>query len=213
MVAFIIILSFLLIIASTWWMGFWSNLLMLINFLLSAMLASSFFEPVATRMENSLPSFTYLCDFIALWGIFIVSFIVLRGVTEILSSIRLKFDPITEMIGRSVMSIWLAGCFVCFASFSMHLAPLPPASFQKDVQARFLGMGPDRQWLAFIQSRSRGALSEAQDNSILDSYKLEDHPDDAEQNKRVFDPYARYIFTYHTRRQKLSEAEGLRVQR
>ena len=200
-------------VASTWWMGLWNNLLNLINFLISSMLASSFFEPVATRLDEMLPTYTYMVDFIALWLIFVISFVVIRGATELLTAFQLKVDKVTEMIGRSIFSVWLAGCFVCFASFSLHLAPLSPDSFQKDYDSRFLGVGPDRQWMAFVQSRSRGALAESQDASYLDGYGWDDHPDDAGQNKRVFDPHANYIFTYHLRRQNLSKENQLRVKR
>lgn len=213
MISLIIILTFFIVIASTWWMGLWSNLLTLVNFLLAAMLASSFFEPVASRLDDMMPSFTYLVDFLALWLIFILSFVVLRGLTELLSAYRLKFDFWTEMTGRSILSVWLACCFVCFACFSLHLAPLPPNSFQKNVEDRTLGIGPDRYWLAFVQSRSRGALSEVQDSGVLDPYGLDDHADDEGQNKRVFDPHANYIFTYHLRRELLSNEKGLRVKK
>ena len=213
MVALIIILVFVIVIASTWWMGLWSNLITLVNFLLAAMVASSFFEPVASRLDEMMPSYTYLVDFLALWLIFIVSFIALRGITELLSGVRLKFDYWTETIGRSILSVWLACCFVCFTCFSLHLAPLPPDALQVNVEDRTLGIGPDRQWLAFIKSRSRGALSEVQDSGVLDPYNYDDHPDDAGQNKRVFDPEADFIFIYHLRREILSQEEGLRVQR
>lgn len=212
----IVLLAFILffgVIASTWWMGLWSNLISLISFLLAAMLASSFFEPIASRFEDYLPSYTYVSDFICVWAIFIFSFLILRIVTDFLSKVRLRFDTATEMVGRSILSIWLAGCFVCFSFFTLHMAPLPPNAFQVNVQDRVLGIGPDRQWLAFIQSRSRGALSEVQDSKVLDPYNLSDHPDDVDQNKRVFDPTANFIFNFHLRRQNLSKTTGIRVAR
>lgn len=213
MIFLLALVLFFGVIACTWWMGLWSNLITLINFLLSAMLASSFFEPLASRFEDYLPSFTYVSDFICVWAIFIFSFLILRMITDSLSRVRLRFDKVTEIVGRSVFSIWLACCFLAFSFFTLHMAPLPPDAFQVHVQDRMLGIGPDRQWLAFIQSRSRGALSEAQDSKVLDPYNLSDHPDDEGQNKRVFDPTANFIFNFHLRRQNLSKTTGIRVAR
>lgn len=213
MVILIILIAFIGTIAATWWMGLWSNLITLVNFLLAAMVASSFYEPMASRFEDMLPEYTYVSDFVCVWAIFILSFIALRAATEMLSSVRLKFDEITELVGRSLLSLWLACSFVAFTCFTLHMAPLPPNAFQKDVSSRTLGIGPDRSWLAFVQSRSRGALSEVQNSSSLDPYNLTDHPDDEGQNKRVFDPTANFIFNYHLRRQRLSEESGIRVAR
>ena len=213
MIYLLALVIFFGVIASTWWMGLWSNLITLINFLLSAMLASSFYEPVASRFEDYLPTYTYVSDFIGVWVIFILSFLILRTVTDFLSKVRLRFDNVTELVGRSILSIWLAGCFVCFSFFTLHMAPLPPNAYQENVKDRVLGIGPERQWLAFIQSRSRGALSEVQDSTVLDPYTLSDHPDDADQNKRVFDPSANFIFNFHLRRKNLSKESGIRVAR
>ena len=157
MVALIIILVFVIVIASTWWMGLWSNLITLVNFLLAAMVASSFFEPVASRLDEMMPSYTYLVDFLALWLIFIVSFIALRGITELLSGVRLKFDYWTETIGRSILSVWLACCFVCFTCFSLHLAPLP--SFQKCTTRQSMGKLVQALWQSCLISRQKPSLT------------------------------------------------------
>lgn len=206
-----VILLFLFIVASTWWFGLWSNFITLINFLIAALVASSFYETAAQNFASQLIEYSALADFICLWAIFVVVFILCRTITDILSPHRMKFDMVTEMIGRSVFSVWIASVFVAFTLFSFHMAPLHPDAFQQDVESSTLGIGPDRMWLAFIQSRSRGALSAStSSNFMVREYSPSKHPDDAGLNARVFDPEAKFIDKYHKKRSNLSKRDSFR---
>ncbi len=209
-IAFVIVL-FLLVVGSTWWFGLWSNFIILINFFLASLIASSFYEPFAQYLALQLSDYSALADFLALWILFLGSFIVCRALTDSLSPRRVKFDIVTEMIGRSVFSIWIACAFIAFTLFSFHMAPLHPDAFQKEVESSTLGLGPDRMWLAFIQSRSRGALSSSNErNYLVKEHPKSTHPDDAELDVRVFDPNAKFIAEYHKRRSSLSKKDNFR---
>jgi hypothetical protein len=211
MITATIILLFLLIVGTTWWFGMWSNFITLINFLLSSLIASSFYEPFADYLAKQLSDYSALMDFLAVWILFVGSFIVCRTVTDFLSPRRMKFDIVTEMVGRSVLSIWIACVFIAFTLFSFHMAPFHPDAFQKDVETSTFGIGPDRMWLAFIQSRSRGALSASTEkNFLVKKHPGSDHPDDAELNVRVFDPNAKFIDDWHKKRQRLSSKDNFR---
>ena len=213
MLILIAIVMFVLVVASTWWFGLWSNLITLINLFLASLIASSIYQPVATEIANLNDSYRPLYDFIAVWLVFVVAFIVLRGITDLLSAYRLKFDPITELIGRSVLSIWIAGVFVCFSFFTLQMAPLPPSVYgDKPGKPREeLGTFPDKLWLAFIQSRSRGALSASKKKGLWPEYQLPSHPDDAGQDKRVFDPYADFLEDMEFNRRLTSKRTNLRI--
>lgn len=205
------ILMFLLIVASTWWFGLWSNLVTLVNLLLSAMLASSIYEPIADELAGINGSYAILYDFIAVWLVFVVTFIVLRTVTDTLSGYRLKFDPITEMAGRSILSVWIAGVFICFSFFTMQMGPLAPGFYgDKSPDPSQLGTLPDKQWLAFIQSRSRGALAASKEAGLWPKYVLEDHPDDVGKDMRVFDPHGEFLIRCYQNRQTIANRERLR---
>ena len=209
-IAFVIVL-FLLVVASTWWFGMWSNFITLINFFLASLIASSFYEPLAQYLSRQISDYSALADFLALWILFLGTFILCRAVTDVLSPRQMKFDIVTEMIGRSVFSIWIACVFIAFTLFSFHMAPFHPDAFQKEVESSTLGFGPDRMWLAFIQSRSRGALSASNaKNFFVAKHPESPHPDDAELDVRVFDPNARFIDDYHRRRAKLSKRDNFR---
>jgi len=109
---------FILIVASTWWFGLWSGVVTLINLFIAAMLASSLYQPMSGKLSDINPTYEALFDFIGVWAVFCLAFFVLRGATDSLSRFRLKFDPLTEIIGRSIVSAWIAGVFICFESRS-----------------------------------------------------------------------------------------------
>ena len=206
-------LMFVLIVASTWWFGLWSNMVTLINLFLASMLASSLYQPIAGELLGLNSTYRNLYDFIAVWLVFCISFIVLRALTDYLSAYRLKFDPITEMVGRSILSIWIALVFICFSFFTLQMAPLTPAFYGRETPATLpseVGTIPDKLWLAFIQSRSRGALSAGKAKGLWPVYKYDDHPDDVGQNMRVFDPHGDFLFQMEERRWKLSKKKTLR---
>lgn len=212
MLIFIAITMFILIVASTWWFGLWSNLITLVNLLLASMLASICFEAVSSKLFNMNSSYRYLYDFIAVWLVFLLAFVVLRGVTDFLSGYRLKFDPITELVGRSVLSIWIAGVFVCFAFFTLQMAPLKPSVYAENVPKSEMGTIPDRLWLSFIQSRSRGALTAPKEtNFLFEGYGLDDHREDVEIDARVFDPRAEFLPYYSQKRRAIADRTVLRV--
>ena len=210
MLILVAILVFILVAASTWWFGLWSNLITLINLLLASMLASSIYEPISTELNKLNNTYALLYDFISVWLVFVVCFMVLRLATDSLSAYRLKFDNVTEMIGRSVLSIWIACVFVCFSFFTLQLAPLTPDTYG-DIKDNASGTIPDKMWLAFIQSRSRGALSASKAAGLWPEYGLEPHPDDIDLDARVFDPRANFLDLAATRRRMLSKIPKLRI--
>lgn len=211
MVLGVTILVFAIIIGINWWLGSWNILINLINFYISSLVACNYFEVAADQIETYNKTVTYIADFIALWIIFFLTFIILRAVTDMLSKFKMNLPKWLEYTLRSVFALWLAIGFYCFTMFSLHLAPLPPTAFQVNVQDSTMGFGPDRMWMAFVQSRSRGALAESKNAMFVGEYDLQDHPDDADFGIRVFDPYAQFIPTYHTRRATLSTVTALRV--
>lgn len=207
---------FTIVVAANWWLGLWSNLLSLVNFLLASLVASSIYENVAALLAGAAPmikSYDYLLEFVSIWLIFFLTFGILRGMTEFLSAYRLQFDNMTELIGRSLLSAWLGFAFLQFACFTFHLAPIAPSDYATNAQESVLGFGPDRMWLSLIQSRSRGALStgkEATQFGLAGKYDLPVHPDDTKLDARVFDPNGQFILQKTQRRKDLAGYPTLR---
>ena len=175
-------------IGMLWNEGFWSNTITLINVVFAAMIATNYFEQGAKVIEDFLASYTYLCDFLSIWAIFFIVFTVLRAFTDTISKVRVRFRMPVEHAGRVVMAVWTGWVMVCFICMTLHLAPLARSPFRgafaKTPEARcFFGLAPDRLWLGFMQSRSRGALSHGSDKG-----------------KRVFDPHSMFVLRYGQRR-------------
>jgi hypothetical protein len=196
MLTLVLLLIFLIVVGLLWLQGLWSNAITLINTTLAAMVALNYFEPVANLLDKQFPSYTYLWDFLALWGLFALTFGVLRLATDMLSRRRVTFEFWTEMVGRSVLAIWVAWIFIGFTCATLHTAPLD-ANFmgfqQKYDSGNFLGMSPGKQWLGFMQSRSQGALSRG--------------------TPRVFDQKSDFILKYHQRRVDFAKEGDYRVSR
>jgi hypothetical protein len=209
MLTLVLLLIFLIVAAAAWFQGLWNSVVTLINLFLAMMLAFNFFEPLADMIDKRDASYTYLVDFLVLWGLFVVSFGLLRIMTDMLSRKRVGFDFWTETVGRSVMALWVAWLFVGFVCASMHTAPLGPhpLGFQETpTSGNFLGMAPGRQWLAFMQSRSRGAFSRGESDPNYPNWEEDG-------KKRVFDPESRFILKYYQRRVDFENEPEYRVAR
>lgn len=212
MLTLVLFLIFVIVVAARWFQGLWSNAITLINLLLAMMLAFNYFEPVADLLEGVDRSYTYLWDFIALWGVFVLSFVVLRVITDLLSRRRVAFDFWVETVGRSILSLWIAWLLVSFICASLHTAPLGPhpLGFQRTpTSGNFLGMAPDRYWLGFMQSRSRGALS----RSESDPGKRSPLEEDRNAEVRIFDPESKFVLKYYHRRLEFADEPEYRVAR
>lgn len=199
------------VVGMTWWLGSWNIFINLINFFIAALVASSFFEPLADQLESYDSSYTYMVDYVAIWLLFVVSFVVLRMITDFMTKYQLRMNLWAEYAARTVLSLWLAGGFICFTFFTFHLAPFPPEIFVGNPTTKLFGIGPDQQWMAFIQSRSRGALAASKDAAFLGEYDLVDHPEDSKLGFRVFDPNAEFAQKYILRRAKIKKNPTLRV--
>ena len=152
-----------------------------------------------------------MVDFVGIWILFAASFVSLRIATDMFSKYQLRMNIWAEYVLRTVLSLWLAGGFACFACFTLHLAPFPTDAFIDNPKSNLFGFAPDRKWMAFVQSRSRGALAESKTGFFLPEYDLDDHPEDVELGARVFDPHAEFAQTYIDRRANLSRSKTLRV--
>ena len=167
MLLLISILIVLFVPLINWWFGFWNNMLTMINCLLAALIATSAYPAISefvVNLDKDENSFAYVGDFVGLWAIFVISFMLLRGFTDSLSKYRLKFDIITEMAGRTVFSIGTAIVMLCFTNFTLQLAPLDQELFSesgKPTSAADAAVSslPDQMWIGYAQYASTGPLS------------------------------------------------------
>lgn len=187
--------------------GLWSNTIRLFNVITAGLLATSLWEPVADWLEGMAPTFTYLLDFLALWLVFCVAYIVLRAAADKLSRVQVRFKQPVNMGGGAFVALWIGWVLVCFTSMTLHTAPLSRdfmnGALSPDPQAStFLGFSPDRQWLAFVQQVSRGSLATSPSAGV-----------EGEEGMNVFDPRGEFVYKYGQRRNEFEEQPELRVNR
>jgi hypothetical protein len=174
--------------------GTWSNAIRLVNVITAALLATNFFEPLARALDGWQPAYTYVWDFLSLWGIFALCMVIFRAVTDRVSLVKVRFLNVADRIGSGLFAVWIGWMMVCFTLMTLHTAPLSRnflfGGFQPE-QRMFLGFEPDRQWLGFVQKESLGALCRSATRA------------EWEQEKHVFDPHADFMVKYATRRADL----------
>jgi len=175
--------------------GLWSGLVMLLNIIAAATLATGWYERIASFVDEKMPSYTYLIDFLCLWGLFAAILLVLRLVTDRASTTKVKFLRQVELVGGPLVAVITGWVMVCFAAASLHAAPVPRTLVQPAPESRmFFGFAPDRKWLGWMRYATKdGPFARPPESAV------------------VFDKDGDFILRYADRRLKLEQAEGLRV--
>lgn len=179
--------------------GIWDALILLVLVPVAATAATAWYEWIVALLEPRLPSYTYLLDFVALWGLFCLILFVLREVTDRISRRKVRMRRPVEMFGGPVVAALVAWVMTCFTAATLHTAPLPRDVVQPTPEARmFFGLGPDRRWLAWVRgSTLRGPF--ARPDKAFDTGTLGPGQD------------ADFIIRYADRRKRLEGEPGLRV--
>ena len=193
-------LLFIVVFASIFREGLWSNSLLFINTVTSALLALDMFEPLASWLEEMIPSGAYYWDIVSLYVIFALSLFIFRTITGAISRVRVRFFKPVELIGGLILSVVNSYVFVCFVMTTLHTAPLERNFLFKGFQLQkrmIMGLAPDRQFLGFMQKVTGGSLA----RMVPD-----DNPNTAEDESELhlFDPKATFLPKYAVRRQKYS---------
>jgi hypothetical protein len=197
MLFLILFLVFVLVAVGCWFQGLWSCAINLVNLLLAALIATNFWEPLATYVEGFAKDQAYVLDAPILWALFVISYFILRMISQGLSDHNIFFIKPVEYAGRTILAIWCAWVFTCFTAFTMVTAPIgatPLGGWSNPNANSFLFLSPERQWMAFAQSRSMGALARNKFSSAPV------HPQDAQSNVEAFDPLGEFTFKYYARR-------------
>lgn len=211
MLTLVLLAVFFACVASLYREGMWGNAIQLINVVTAALLATNYFEPAAAFLAGWQPSYTYLWDFLVLWGLFALFLSLLRAVSDLLSRVKVRFLKIVDRIGSGFFAMCVGWVMVCFTAMSLHLAPLGEdflrGSFQPDSPEKrtFFGLGPDRMWLAFVQKCSRGLYARTLSREELARRQYGSAADEPEAQRKlaVFDRHSEFIYKYRQRRVNL----------
>ncbi|MFN9367840.1 MAG: hypothetical protein ACK6CT_03590 [Planctomycetia bacterium] len=190
---------FVTVAFALWRQGAWSAMLMLLNILAAATLATAWFEWLVGTLEPLLPSYTYLLDFICVWGLFSLVLLLLRELSEKVSRERVKLRKPVELFGTPLLAALAAWIMVAFTAMTLHLAPLPVGTVQPTPESRtFFGLAPDRKWLQWVRNSSRFGPFGRPERAFDDGAVAEGAGGD-------------FIIRYHERRKRLAAAPALRV--
>jgi hypothetical protein len=147
--------------------GLWSNTIKLFNIIISGLVAYGFYSPITAWLdEQTGGSFTYILDFILIWAVFVIAFVVLRAVTGYLSRTRMRFKHPIDPVGGPLMALLAAWVLSGFTLSTLIMVPMPPNMFtergesvvQADPEAGFFSrvvkvyaFTPESLWMGFIQ--------------------------------------------------------------
>jgi hypothetical protein len=187
--------------------GMWSNAIRLVNVVTAGLLATSYFEATAGMLEGMMPSYTYVCDFLAVWLLFALFMVVFRLLTDTISRVKVRFLGLADRIGSVFFAVLVGWVMMCFTGMTLHTAPLA-RSFMGGYSPEsrmFLGLAPDRQWLAFVQRVSLGQFSRgmSEEDRKKNLYGQREGDKDWEKKLRVFDRNSEFLPKYATRRARL----------
>ncbi len=147
---------FFICMAMLWTEGFWGNVITYINVIISGIVAVAFWQAAANALEKQMPSFTYVLDLLAVWGVFALTMGVLREITSYLSKYKVRFHKLMEQIGNMAMSVLVALTMVAFTGWTLHMAPLAPMPFRgTDITSSF----PARMWSGAMSFSSGGTMT------------------------------------------------------
>jgi hypothetical protein len=136
------------IFGTRWREGFWGNILSVFCVFFSALTAIALWEPLASLLSTNIPKMLYLSDCVAIWLIFLVTFLIINELVRMMSRVKVKFAVPIEKAGNVVALILLFLMLYGFHLFAMDLSPVgenPDATVAEDsvqIQAlRILSVG------------------------------------------------------------------------
>jgi len=142
--------------------GPWSTAITFVSVLLGGLIATNYFEPVADIVQSSFASsveWQNRLDIITFLGIFSLSVFALRALGDVLLPTYAEVNGHLYQVARWAFAVLTGYALVAILCVSLHLAPLPREylGFTPE-RSNFLGMAPDRQWLALVQHASERSL-------------------------------------------------------
>lgn len=191
-VSLVLLAVFVTVSLALWKAGLWDSLVMLGNVLVAATAATAWYERLVAFLEPRLPSYTYLLDFVAVWGLFCLVLLGLREATDRISRTKVRLRRPVELFGGPLVAMLVAWVMTCFTAATLHVAPLPRDVVQATPEARmFFGLAPDRKWIAWVRGATLGGPFAVPGSA--------------------FDKDADFIIRYADRRKRLEGEPGLRV--
>jgi len=139
--------------------GLWSNTITLVNIIVAGLVAFGFYSPLVVYIDEQMTNgqHTYWLDFVIIWAVYIVAFLILRTLTAAASKTRMRFKHPIDPAGGPLMGFVAAWVLASFTLATLHVSPMPKDAFggrlvnQQTVQVALLASQPDAAWLRFVE--------------------------------------------------------------
>ncbi|MDR0608650.1 MAG: hypothetical protein LBG58_00895 [Planctomycetaceae bacterium] len=112
------------IFGTRWREGFWGNILSVFSVFFSALAAVAWWEPLAVLLSTNIPKMLYLSDCVAVWLIFLITFMIISELTRMMSRVKVKFAVPIEKAGNAIALFLLFLTLYGFFLFAMDLSPV-----------------------------------------------------------------------------------------
>jgi hypothetical protein len=171
--------------------GLFTAVLMLVNVLVSGLLAFNFWEPMASVFGSG--ALKPYADVFCLVLLFCASLIVLRVITNNLNDEQIEFPPAPQALGGAAVGLLtgylLSGFLICALEtipWGQHFLDFEPRSDSESALRAV--MPPDRVWLAMMHRASTHSLSRSRD--------LSQAPRGTDDEYHTFDPNGAFEINY-----------------
>jgi uncharacterized membrane protein required for colicin V production len=141
--------------------GLWSNAIALVNILTCGLVAFGLYSPLTIWIDEYLDGeYTYVLDFVVIWGLFAISMIILRAATGAASKTRMRFKNPIDPIGGPLVGFIAAWVMASFVMATLHTSPMAKDAFggklvaSADVESASAFTSPDASWLRFVEKMS-----------------------------------------------------------
>jgi len=120
----------LIMFAVVWGQCFWSNLLSSINITLASLMAFNYSIPLANLINDQAPEWGGFTEFLCIWVVFIIVFVILRAVTSAISKLPPRMGPKFDKGLDAFGCVMVAFVMWSWAAFTMYSAPIGTEGFK-----------------------------------------------------------------------------------
>ncbi len=183
--------------------GAWGAALMFFNVMFAGLITFNFYEPLATQFLAWGMAGTW-SDFLASMGIFLVTLIIFRLITDTIAPGMVRFPTPVYQLGRVVFSLGTGCMMIGIMLCILDTAPVNRRLFGVigyETQPPFK-QGFDRAWLAFVQRCSGTCFSITDDEVERDA---------TYENTRLFDPRGSWLIDHQNARPYAREGQDDKV--
>lgn len=114
--------------------GLWNNTILLLCLITSGLAAIVAGVPLGVMLLGQMglaDDRAWYCIFAGIWGVFVVSMLILLILTGKASGTRVRFLPVVDKIGGILMGLLVALMLTSFAAYTLERVPIQAGEWKK----------------------------------------------------------------------------------